>query len=366
MFPRVSCSRGPLRTALRAPMRDPIERPARSGPWRSLVGILLLAAACAVPAQPTDGVYAGRTRQGRSFSVTVSNGNVTSYAIDYFCSTPNGTIVSSGTTSSNTSCPISNGSFTCGNASCIPAQGVVTASIEGRFDGTHVSGTFLLSVGGAGFCACGLNPTPFNADLGGSGGTTIFGPNASGLCSSFSRPSQFFADSGAAAELADDVVVPAGQTYVVSRVWAHGSYSGGGGPIDGVDVKFLADAGGNPGALACGYTALVPVGRLDVSDFVVDLPTACRLGAGTWWLSVQARMPFNPRGQWFWAEASGSAGSGYRFQDTTNALGTGCTSWNTGPACFEPDPVNANTCFLLKGVAEEGPLFRDGFEDPGG
>lgn len=324
----------------------------------------LVLAGSVVEAQPLDGTYAGRTRQGRDFSVTVANGNVTGYSITYFCSTPGGTIIGSGTTTVTTSCPITNGNFSCGNANCIPAPGVVTSSVEGSFNGDHLSGTFSLTIGGNGFCACGLNPTAYNADRAGTELATIFGPNGSGLCSGFSRPSQFFADSGNAAELADDFVVPGGETFVVSRVWAHGSYGSGAGPVDGVDVEFMADAGGVPGNVACGYTALSPLGRTNVSDFVVDLPTQCRLGPGTWWLSVQARMPLNPAGQWFWAEASGTAGSGYRFQDSANVLGTGCTSWSSGATCFEPDPVNENTCFLLKGISEEGPLFIDGFEDP--
>lgn len=324
-------------------------------------------------AQPADGVYSGRTRQGRAIAVTVAGGNVTRYVLTYACSTPSGTIISSGTTTVDTSCTIQNGNFSCGNSACIPAPGAVATQVEGRFDGTHLSGTFLLTVGGPGFCACGFNAMPYNADLAGTEGTTIHSANLT--CSRFSRPSQFFVDAGSAAELADDMVVPTGQTYVVSRVWSHGSYgstgtagptegsNGTGGPIDGVDVKFFADAGGSPGAVQCGYTALSPVGRPNVADFVVDLPTPCRLAPGRWWLSVQGRMPRNPRGQWFWAEATDSAGSGYRFQDPANVLGTGCTTWGSGPACFEPDPVNQNACFLLKGSTEESPLFVDGFED---
>lgn len=334
--------------------------------WGTRLALLasLLTATPAAPAQPADGDYTGRTRQGRTITVTVAGGNVTRYVLTYFCSTPSGTIVSSGTTTVNTSCAIDAGSFTCGNANCIPAPGVLASSVNGRFDGTHLSGNFSLSVGGNGFCACGLNPTPYNADLAGTEGTTIHDTNLT--CSGFARPSQFFADSGSAAELADDVVVPSGQTYVVSRVWSHGSYGSNGtaGPVDGVDVKFFADAAGVPGEVECGYTALAPVGRLDVADFVVDLPTPCRLAPGTWWLSVQARMPLNPSGQWFWAEATDAAGSGFRFQDPANVLGTGCTTWASGPTCFEPDPVNQDACFLLKGSTEESPLFVDGFEDP--
>ena len=331
----------------------------------SLLGSFVLSLVSAVAtAQPLDGTYGGRTRQGRDVSVTVSGGTITSYSIGYACSTPSGSIIGSGTTTVNTSCPITSGNFSCGNANCIPAPGVVTSSIEGTFSGDHLSGTFSLAIGGPGFCACGLNPTAYNADRGGTELTTIFGPNGSGLCSSFARPSQFFADSGNAAELADDLVVPSGESFVVSRVWAHGSYGAGAGPIDGVDVKFYTDAAGAPGTVACGYTSLPPLGRTNVSDFVVDLPAACRLGAGTWWLSVQPRMPLDPSGQWFWAEASGDAGADYRFQDSANVLGTGCTTWASGPTCFEPDPANQNACFLLKGTREEGPLFADGFEDP--
>lgn len=326
------------------------------------MGALCLFLCPVVAAQPADGTYTGRTRQGRAIEVTVANAVVTRYAITYFCSTPGGNIISSGTTTVNTSCPIQNNAFSCGNSACIPAPGALASSIEGSFNGNHLSGTFSLTVGGQGFCACGLNPTAYNADLAGTAGTTIHATNLT--CSGFARPSQFFADLGSAAELADDVVVPSGQAYVVSRVWAHGTYGNGAGPIDGVDVKFFADDAGRPGAVECGYTSIAPVGRTNVSDFVVDLPTSCRLGPGTWWLSVQARMPQTPRGQWFWAEATDAAAAGYRFQDPANVLGTGCTSWGTGPQCFEPDPVNSNACFLLKGSTEEAPLFADGFEGP--
>src|SRR5687767_960740 len=46
--------------------------------------VLSLVASLAL-AQPADGAYAGRTRQGRAIEVTVTGGAITRYAITYFC-----------------------------------------------------------------------------------------------------------------------------------------------------------------------------------------------------------------------------------------------------------------------------------------
>jgi hypothetical protein len=102
---------------------------------------------------------------------------------------------------------------------------------------------------------------------------------------------------------ADDFVVPAGQTWSVTEVYAPGS-NGSSHPepflVPGVNVFVYADAGTVPGALIAAYPSVSPTTAPD--DLTIPLSPALTLGPGTYWISVQADLSsLTLQDSWGWA-----------------------------------------------------------------
>ena len=51
------------------------------------------------------------------------------------------------------------------------------------------------------------------------------------------------------------------------------------------------------------------------------------LGAGTYWVSVQANQNLIPQGQWGWRDRSVQSNTNASWQNPGNGFGTGCTTW---------------------------------------
>ncbi|HET7857305.1 MAG TPA: hypothetical protein VFL41_12690, partial [Gaiellaceae bacterium] len=102
-------------------------------------------------------------------------------------------------------------------------------------------------------------------------------------------------------ELADDFVVPAGQTWDVEGVDADGIYFNGPGPAESINVRVYANAAGHlPGALVAARLSQSYEG--EEGDVEVALAPDVALESGTYWISVQANQDFNPDGQWGWTD----------------------------------------------------------------
>src|SRR6266567_5611435 len=87
---------------------------------------------------------------------------------------------------------------------------------------------------------------------------------------------------------ADDFVVPGGQTWNITEVDAQGVYFNGAGPAASFHVFFYQNSGGLPGTNV--YTALAQPYVNAAGVFQVTLTVPAVLAAGTYWVSVQARM----------------------------------------------------------------------------
>ncbi len=118
---------------------------------------------------------------------------------------------------------------------------------------------------------------------------------------------------------ADDFVVPAGQVWSVTSVFAPGS-NGSTHPepfvVPGVHVFIYEDGGTEPGDLITSYLSVPP--KTSPDDLTIPLSPTLVLGAGTYWISVQA--DFNSLGisdAWLWAVR----------QTPTGATGV----WRAGP-----------------------------------
>ena len=148
-------------------------------------------------------------------------------------------------------------------------------------------------------------------------------------------------------QAADDFVVdllPLNVFYI-TEVNVMGEYSQGGGPASAFNVYFYRDAPGHlPGELIGAllnqpYTGTPP-------DFTIHL-TAGVFDPGTYWISVQAVMDFNPNGQWFWHNRTLLSNSFAAWQNPGDGYGTGCVTWNRKNACM-PDQVAPDQVFSLR------------------
>ena len=170
------------------------------------------------------------------------------------------------------------------------------------------------------------------------------GPNAT-RSTSFSDLPDFSTD------LADDFVVPAGQTWNVQSIDADGSYLYGPGPANGWNVFIYADNAGLPGAQIFSATnqPVVVIG----TTFTVNLATPAILSAGTYWIEIQANMTFTPQGEWDWTDRMLQANSGSAIRNPGGAVGCG-TDWIRKIFCVEsmdPDQV-----FRLSGTIGGGSI----------
>jgi len=152
-------------------------------------------------------------------------------------------------------------------------------------------------------------------------------------------------------DLADDFVVPAGQTWNVQSIDADGTYAFGPGPAIDWNVFIYTDSGGLPGTqiFSATHQPVVVVG----TTFTVNLPVAAVLSAGTYWVEIQANMTFTPQGEWEWTDRMLQSNSGAALRNPGGDVGCG-TDWIRKTSCVEsldPDQV-----FRLNGTMGGGPI----------
>jgi hypothetical protein len=153
-------------------------------------------------------------------------------------------------------------------------------------------------------------------------------------------------------ELADDFVVPGGQTWNVDSIDADGVYFNGAGPAQNFNVRFYSNSGGLPGALVDSRIGMsyVQVG----STFTVTVSPAVSLAAGTYWVSVQARQDFTPAGQWGWTDRTVQSNSAAAWQNPGAGFGTPCTTWGQRGSTCGIDPGVPDQVYRLNGTIGGG------------
>lgn len=152
--------------------------------------------------------------------------------------------------------------------------------------------------------------------------------------------SQNFTDPGGGfdsfdSRAADDFNIPVPAGWNIQTLRAIGFYSGGPGPVQSLNVVFFADAAGLPGDVipGCEYRNIPPT-NINDPDFVINLPVACELLPGTYWVSVEANMPFIPNGQWFWFYQTVQTLNLFAWENPLDGFGDGCTAWTPGISCI--------------------------------
>ena len=148
---------------------------------------------------------------------------------------------------------------------------------------------------------------------------------------------------------ADDFVIPAGGAWTIESVYVAGAYLIGTGPVPLVNVSFYADRDGLPGATLYTYVGLTAFTE-NAGELTIDLSASpAVLPPGTYWMSVQADMDFNPNGQWGWTERTVQSNNASAWENPGNGFGTGCVGWNSRVSCgvgTQPDLI-----FQLSGTS---------------
>ena len=140
-------------------------------------------------------------------------------------------------------------------------------------------------------------------------------------------------------DLADDFVVPTGQTWNVQSIDADGAYFPFNGPANSFNVFFYADNAGLPGAQV--YGAMNQPFSVVGTTFSVALPSMAVLTEGTYWVEIQANMTFLPNGAWIWRDRTVQSNQGAAWQNPGGGFGF-CETWTLKTTCIPfagPDQV---------------------------
>ena len=146
-------------------------------------------------------------------------------------------------------------------------------------------------------------------------------------------------------DLADDFVVPTGQTWNVQSVDADGLVLGPG-PVASFNVFFYADNAGLPGAQV--YSAMNQPFSVSGSTFTVNLPSFAVLTEGTYWVEIQANMMFIPNGAWIWTDRTLQSNNGAAWQNPGGGFGA-CPTWALKTTCV-PITGGPDQVFRLNGT----------------
>ena len=148
------------------------------------------------------------------------------------------------------------------------------------------------------------------------------------------------------ADLADDFVVPGGQTWNVESIDADGIYFNGAGPAFNWNVFIYADNAGLPGAQVFSATNQ-PVSVVGTT-FTVTLPVPAVLTAGTYWIEIQANMDFATQGEWGWTDRTVQSNSPAAWQNPGGGFGL-CPSWTSKLICI-PTAGGPDQVYRLNGT----------------
>jgi hypothetical protein len=157
---------------------------------------------------------------------------------------------------------------------------------------------------------------------------------------------------------ADDFVVPAGQAWSITEVDAQGLYFNGSGPAASFHIFFYRNSGGLPGTQVYSAMARPYVNNSGVFQITLNVPAV--LTAGTYWVSVQARMDFSAGGQWGWTDRTVQANSPAAWKNPGGGFGPppSCPA----PGCPTPCPTcityGVRQCCAGTPAGEPDQMFR--------
>jgi hypothetical protein len=152
-------------------------------------------------------------------------------------------------------------------------------------------------------------------------------------------------------DLADDFVVPAGQTWNVQSIDADGVYFNGAGPATSWNVFIYTNSGGLPGTQV--YSTLNQAVTQVGTTFTVNLAPAAVLAAGTYWIEIQANMTFGTQGEWGWTDRTVLSNNPAAFQNPGGGLGV-CMTWMPKQAVCIPTAGGPDQVYRINGTTGGG------------
>ena len=153
-------------------------------------------------------------------------------------------------------------------------------------------------------------------------------------------------DSKYTDQAADDFVVPTGKIWTVMEIDVTGRYDGLYGPAKYENVYFYDNKGTLPGRLIA-KALRVKGADNGQGSFAIVLPAAVSLGAGAYWVSVQAYCSgYNSCGEWAWEDRHLQRHNPAVWRNPHGGWGIGCQTWNTTQNCLGLGP---DLMFALKG-----------------
>ncbi len=140
---------------------------------------------------------------------------------------------------------------------------------------------------------------------------------------------------------ADDFTLT--QDCTIESVDVLGQYFNGPGPATSETVTIYADASGSIGPVITSQTV---VGTDTNGSFNIPLQDV-PLEEGTYWLSVQINMAYDPAGEWGWENTSNGVGNAAQWQNPQDGFATGCTTWSNMQGCLSA--VGPDFMFAING-----------------
>lgn len=176
---------------------------------------------------------------------------------------------------------------------------------------------------------------------------------------------------------ADDVNIPANETWSISLIEVAGNYSdpfglgGNIGPAVSVSVYIFEDLPTEPNTIdyASAFYVYENLNYIETGsgDFLIPLPNNATLfgkdSGATYWIAVRANMALFSGGQWGWTESSIQLGNyASQWQQSASDVLTGITGcvddWKDRSICGMSD-TNDQLAMILEG---EIIIFANGFE----
>jgi hypothetical protein len=131
-------------------------------------------------------------------------------------------------------------------------------------------------------------------------------------------------------QAADDFVITSG-VWEITSIECYGEY-GTTGPLQFLNIHFYEDNSGQPGTLVQEFLSVPCVTQNKSGIVTADLPSALTLNTGTYWISIVARMDYDPNGQWWWYETTTSNLSMWHWRNPGDGFGSGFTNWTVASA----------------------------------
>ncbi len=151
-------------------------------------------------------------------------------------------------------------------------------------------------------------------------------------------------------DLADDFVVPGGQTWNVQSIDADGVFFNGPGPANSFNVFVYADNAGLPGTQV--YSTLNQSYSVVGTTYTVNLSPAAVLSPGTYWIEIQANMTFVPNGEWGWTDRTVQSNNGAAWQNPGGGFGI-CPTWTRKTTCI-PNAGGPDQVYRINGTIGGG------------